>query len=232
MMKKIISSALLIGFMSFASAQTVKVIESDKEVEKVIRTGLSITLELDSKSVEKLWKKEMKEYGKTNKMGKFTSLPVANIPAVSGTPVSVLTSVASSGKKGTVVWIAIDLGSEWVTKSNSKYSSVEKLLHDFGVKAYVDDINKDIEAAETALGKASKDYDKIQKEGEKLVGSLEQNARQKVNLEKQLSNNASKKIQLEKDIDQNKKDNTTGATKVTEMTKALNVTKAKLNGVK
>lgn len=230
-MKKILTTLCLAGALGFASAQTVTVTESDQKVEKIVRTGHAISLELDEKFVEKLWKKECKEFGKSSKSGKIMVFEAGIIPSLSTMPIKILTKV-EGGKNGTIVWMAVDMGSEWITASHPKYASLQKILHDFGVKAYTADINKDIEAAEAALNKASKDFDKSTKEGEKLAKSHAQNAEKKIQLEKQLTDNASEKVQLEKDIEQNTKDKEAGEKAVQKMTKALEDQKARLSNVK
>lgn len=147
MMRKILTTLCLVGTIGFASAQTVTVTESDQKVEKILRTGHAITLELDEKFVEKLWKKESKEFGKSSKSGKIVTFDAGVIPSLSTMPIKILTMVEGSGKNGTIVWMAVDMGSEWITASHPKYATLQKILHKFGVKAYTTDINNDIETA-------------------------------------------------------------------------------------
>ena len=190
-MKQILLSLFTLVSIFSSLAQTVKVNETDRKVGKVLRTGQAISLELDEKFVSKLWKKQIKDFGKSSKEGEFNVFEAGIIPSISTTPLKIITTVQGSGSHGTIVWMAVDMGSEWITANHSKYSTLEKILHDFGVKAYTEDINKDIEAAESALNKASKDYEKMKKEGQKLANNHKQNAEQK-----KIASSAAKKNML------------------------------------
>ncbi len=231
-MKKIFTVIYLLSTLGFVFSQTVKVTESDRKVSKVVRSGQAIMLELDVKLVEKLWKKEAKNFGKSSKDGKVTVFEAGIIPSISTHPLHVLTKVEGSGSHGTIVWMAVDTGSEWVTKSHSKYSKLEKILKDFGIKAYTTDINNDIKIAEFALNKASKDLSQIKKQGEKLAINLTQNADKKVMLENQLAENATQKVELENNIEQNIKDVEVGEIHVAKMLEALENQKLSLLNVK
>ena len=125
----------------------------------------------------------------------------------------------------------IDAGDAFVTKSHTKWSALEKVLHDFGVLAYTDDINEQIADAEGALEKASKVYDKTIKEGERLSTSLDRNVQKKADLEQQLKDNADEKVQLQSDIETNKKEQTSSSQEVDKMKEAVELVKAKLNNV-
>lgn len=229
-MKKIILWVAL-AVSSVALSQTVTITESDMVVNKINRTGLGTILELDDNDVEKLWKKELKEFGSTGKEGKFIYLEHAEMPSLTSKKVRVYSSVEKSGK-GVLVWVAVDLGDAWVTKSHPKYSSLEKILRDFAVKAYTEDINEQIEDAEDALNKTTKDYEKEVKEGEKLVDDLKDNAEEKTRLQQELEDNAKNKVDLEKDIEQNKKDQAAGQQEVEKMKKALELVKSKLTQIR
>ena len=217
---------------SLTFAQTVTITESDQIINKIRRTGLSTTLELDEKFVSNLWKKELKEFGKTTKDGDITVIEVGSMPSVTSGNVRIYSKTEKNGNQGTIVWIAVDMGDAFITKSHSKVSSVEKILKDFGIKAYTEDINIQIADAEKAVDKASKDNDKIVKDGEKLSTNLEQNATQKQSLEKQLEENAKQKVELEAEIEQNKSDQAASTKDVEKMNKALELVKNKINLIK
>lgn len=222
---------LAILLFTQVSAQRVTVSEQSVSIEKIQRTGLATTLELDKKDVKDLWKKHIKDYGKLEKLsGDVMVINTARIPSVSSNAVKVYTSISSSGK-GTMVWMAVDVGDAFVVSGHPKYGAVEKILKDFGISTYKEDIQEQIADAEKALEKSEKDHEKVVKTGENLVGDLEKNAKEKADLEKSLEENASQKVQLEKEIEQNKKDQSSAKQTTEKMKKAVEVVKAKLNDV-
>lgn len=231
-MKKIIPLIFLILLSSLGISQTVTVSESDQAIEKINRTGLSTTLELDRKFVEGVLKKELKEYGKVKKSGDFYMVEVAKVPSISASPIRLYGMVKSSGSKGTLLWVAFDAGDAFITKSHGKYEAAKKIVHELGVRAYTTDINKDISAAESAVSKASKECDKMRKKGGSLESDMKRNKERKEQLEKDIVDNAEQKVQLEKDIEQNKKDQKTANEKMAKMEKALELQKQKLTNVR
>lgn len=226
---------ILITLMTVVSAisfsQTVTVTESDKLVDKIQRTGGLITLELDKKMVLDLWKKQLKEYGKVSKDGNVITVEQAQMPTITSSAVKIYTVIESSGNHSCQVWMAIDAGDAFVTKTHTKWSALDKIMHDFGISAYTDDINAQIADAESALEKASKTYDKTVKDGDKLKTDMDRNIQRKADLEQQLKDNADEKLQLESDITANTKEQESTSQEVDKMKEALDLVKAKLNGV-
>jgi hypothetical protein len=229
-MKKLISSVFILFIINLAIAQKVRVTESTEVIDKISRTGLSTIIELDNKKVEKAWEKQLKTYGKVDYSKGVYRIPVANIPSVSSSP-CVVTSIVKSTGKGTMVWWSIDLGKDHVSPGSSAYKAAEKILNEFALQAYRDDINDQIQEAEKALANSVKAQEKQVKEGENLVRSVEKNKQEKANLERKLKENADELVQLQKDIEQNKKDQAAAAQDVEKMKKALEAVKNKLNQV-
>lgn len=224
----IILIALFSGYT--VGAQSITVSEMDQTVDKIRRTGLGTTLQLDKKLVKDLWVKQLKKYGKVKTSGSMITLESASIPSVSSRNVRVVGMVTGSGK-GATAWWAIDLGDKWVTKGGTGYNAASKILHDFGVNAYREDINDQIEDAQKALEKVVKEQEKTVKHGEHLVHELKKNGEEKIQLEESLKKNGEEKITLQKDIEQNKKDQESMKQKVAEYQKAVDVVKAKLDKV-
>jgi hypothetical protein len=231
-MRQLLAFALLFSIYTFASGQKIKVLESTENIEKIPRTGLSTIIELDDDEVEDEWKKQLKNYGKVeNSKGVYT-VAIANVPSISSTPCRITSIVKSSGK-GTQVWYSIDLGNSHVSSSgnSSAYKAAEKILNDFAVLCYRDDINAQIKDAEKALANSVKDQEKEVKEGQQLVSDVEKNKQEKIALEQKIKDNAAQAIQLQKDIVQNKTDQATAATEVEKMKKAVEVVKTKLTTI-
>jgi len=231
-MTRILVSLLAIFISALSYAQKIKVSETTEEVEKITRTGLSVLIELDEKTVEKAWQRHLKNYGKVDNTKGVYTLPVANVSAISSSPCRIVSIVKSSGK-GSTVWYAIDMGDAHVTSSGSSsaYKAAERILHDFAAQCYRDDINEQIKDAEKALNTSVKTHDKEVREGQNLVEDVEKNKQNKINLEQKLKDNAAELDQLQKDIAKNKTDQASAAQDVEKMKKAVEVVREKLNHI-
>lgn len=230
-MKKIFIAALfIIGSIAGFSQVEVKISSKEYTVEKIARKGLATIIELDNKYVKDLWKKQMKEYGNASSKGKTFSIDVANIKEVSSTPVTMYSAVESSGK-GTLVWIAIDMGDKYVVEGGEGYNSAAELLKKFAYSCYKEDLADQVDEAEDALETSVKKEEKIVKEGEKLVSDLESNAKEKEKLEQALVDNEKEKNKLNSDIDQNKKDQSGAKQEIDKMKKALELKQSELGKV-
>lgn len=231
-MKKLtlVGLALFLSIASFAQRE-IKVISRDYEIQKIGRDGLATTIELDKKYVRDLWKKQIKEYGKYDSKGATYIVPVAQVNSISSNPVKLYSAVESSGK-GTMVWIAIDMGSKYVVEGGEGYKAAEALLSDFAKSCYREDVQDQLEDAQKALESSVKKQEKVVKEGEKLSKDFEDNASEKIKLQQDLSDNEKEKNQLQKDIEQNKKDKSSVDGEVEKMKKAFEIKQAELNSLK
>lgn len=228
-MKKNVIILLALLFSSLVQAQKVKVSQVDQKINKIPRTGAAVYLEMDQKTVSNSWKKQFKDYGKVSTSGGDYYIEAATVPGINSV-VRTISRVEKSGK-GTMVWMAIDLGDEWAQSGGKGWSALEKILYNFGVNAYKEDIMVQIADAEKALDKTVKTQDKTIKEGESLQSNFKDNAEEKIKLENSLKDNAAKKEQLTRDIEQNKKDKERMTSEVDKMKKAVDVVKQKLNQV-
>lgn len=233
-MQKIVFTLLLFFIASqFVVAQKVKVSESTETIDKLDRSGLFVVIDLDQKTVDKMWEKQLKSYGKTESSKGTYTTPVANVSNISSSPVKIVSKVEGSGK-GTKVWWTIDMGTSHVTKesNSSAYKSAEKILYEFALECYRVDINNQIKDAEKALSSSVKNQERKIKDGENLVRDIDKNKQEKINLEQKLKDNASELEQLKKDVEQNKLDQTAAASEVEKMKKAVDVVKQKLDDLK
>ena len=230
-MKKIIIGSLFILGSLFSYAQIdVKVISKEYTVGKIARKGLATTVELDNKYVKELWKKQIKDYGKVSSKGKIMSIDIANIKEVSSTPVMMYSAVESSGK-GTMVWLALDMGDKYVVEGGEGYNSASALLKKFALSCYKEDLLDQVKEAEEALESSVKKEEKTVKQGEKLVSDLESNKNENEKLKQSLIDNEKEKNQLHSDVEQNKKDQTAAKSEIQKMKKALELKKAELDKV-
>lgn len=229
-MKRIITSLLIFGSL-FANAQIdVKVSSKEYTVGKIARKGLATVIELDNKYVQDLWKKQIKEYGKVSSKGKVMSIDVANIKEVSSSPVMMYSAVESSGK-GSMVWLAIDMGDKYVVEGGEGYSSAASLLEKFALSCYKEDLLEQVKEAEDALDSSLKKEGKTIKQGEKLISDLESNKKEKEKLQQAIVDNDKEKGQLDSDMEQNKKDQSAAKQEVDKMKKALELKQKELSKV-
>ena len=189
-------------FFSFTvEAQKVKILESAETIDGTSRTGMSVLLELDKKEVEKSWIKYLKTYGKTSTSTGVILVQAADMKAISDYPCRVISKVAVS-PNGSSVWWAIDLGAKYITKeSEAEYRGAEKMLYEFSVNAYKDDVNRQILDAEGALEAATKIQEKEVKEGIDLTEKIESNRVQKAELETKLQINKEDYARFNREID-------------------------------
>ena len=228
-MKKILILSVFVFSALFTQAQKVTINQTDQKVNKITRPGASVYLELGEKEVKNLWKKRFKDFGKVTTSGGDYFIEIGTVPGISST-VRVISRVESSGK-GTMVWMAVDMGDEWAQSGGKGWASIQKILKEFGVEAYKEDIMIQIDDAEKALGKTVKEQEKTVKSGENLQSDLQQNGENKIKLEQELKDNAAEKVQLEKDLEQNKKDQQRMMSEVDKMKKAVDIVKQKLHQI-
>jgi hypothetical protein len=186
-----------------AQAQKIKIQESSETVEGINRQGMYVLLELDKKEVEKSWLRYLKQYGKTETSKGLIFVQSAEMKAISDYPCRVL-SMVEVAHTGARVWWAIDMGSKFVTKeSEAQYAGAEKMLYEFAVNAYKEDVNRQIIDAEGALEAATKIHEKEVTEGINLQDKTEANQTQKAELENKLKINQEDYTRLNREIDNN-----------------------------
>lgn len=224
---------LFVGLLTAKSfSQKIQVLESSETIDRVSKTGLYTIIELDSKNVEKAWERHLKTYGKLESSKDILIIPVAKINEVSSQN-CIVSSKVQSTSKGAKIWWAIDLGNSYATPENNNraYKAAEKILHDFVLNCYKEDINEQIKDAEKALSTAVKNHEKEIKEGEQLVKNVERNKQQKEKLQQELEENAKELERLKRDIEQNKVDQKSTDENIEKMKKAVEVVKEKLNRI-
>ncbi len=184
-------------------AQKIKIQEFSEKVENIVRPGMEVLLELDKKEVEKSWTKYLKNYGKPSSSAGVISIQAAEMRAISNYPCRVFSKVEVS-HKGSRVWWAIDLGAQFVSKeTEAQYRGAEKMLYEFAVNAYKEDINNQIKDAEDALLSATKIQEKEVGEGTSLQDKINDNATEKKELETKLQVNREDYARLNREIDNN-----------------------------
>lgn len=177
---------LTISF-SAQSQKSVEVVSGHAQVLQVDRQGMQVTIGLDEKFVTKNWLQKLKEYGKVESEKGGYVIHGAAIPGI--TQASTIYSTVFSGKTGTVVFWAIDMGDGYVTENHTHYVHAKNKLKEFALSAYIADINVQIAAAEATLNSSVKNQEKLSKQGESLKNDAQKNVKEKADLEKKLIDN-------------------------------------------
>lgn len=202
-MQKYIVIFFLLLSVNVVNAQKIKIQESSEIVEGLSRTGMFVLLELDKKEVEKAWIKYLKQYGKPETGKGLVLVQAADMKAISSYPSRVI-SMVEVAHTGSRVWWAIDMGSKFVTKeSEAEYKGAEKMLYEFALNAYRDDVNRQIIDAEGALESATKIHEKEVNEGITLQEKIDNNKVQKQDQENKLQINKEDYARLNREIDNN-----------------------------
>lgn len=232
-MKKILSltiTALMIH-IGAVFAQKVIVKADEERIDNTPRSGLSTVIILEKDEVEKAWIKQLKEFGKVESKNGNYIVDKVIIPSISTTPVKLFSTTIAS-KEGTKVFLAVDLGKEYVsTDTKTEYNATEKILKNFGVKLYRDDINDQIEAAEKAQTNSARNQERKYKEGQALLTNKEKNKQQKLDLFDQIKKNTSDSIMIHQQIEQNILDQKAAEEDLNKMKSAIERIRAKLNTI-
>lgn len=232
--------ALLLGLLCMAAglcnAQSGKVEESEQTVNGVNRRGQQLTVQLDTKFVEKLWKDQLAQKGGKTKI-KYTkgvySLDGVVLDTISGNPMRIISTVGSS-PEGSYVWWSLDMGVAYVDKKATpkEYAAAEGFMQAFARKAYKEDIFRQINQAEEVLRATKQEQDRVVKQANDLQASIEKNRQRKLQLEAELVKNTEDLKLLEQNVQNNLKQQEASRLQVQEMEKAVEAVRAKLTQVK
>jgi hypothetical protein len=211
----------------YAQVRDIQAVPKKEIIESVSREGSSVMIELNDKAIIKEWESELRTYGKLTKLsgGDGYKIIGAYFPGVAGT--CIIYSKCYANNSGYVVWWTIDTGSE----AKASPAPLDKKLVDFARQQYIRDINLQIQDAEEAVKSSVKIQQKQLDKGENLVDDISKNGQEKIRLEEKLKLNGEELIQLKSDLEQNKVDQIKAQEEVNKMQKALELVKAKLNGI-
>jgi hypothetical protein len=186
------------------SAQTVKVKKENSNVKGEVAEGYVVELEGTLSDVNTSFVKFLKIYGKPKQSEGILILaePVIN----SRTYTNPVFAVVKDNGKTSTTWIGIKT-SAWPADDAAAVSKeLEKMLYDFGVKFYRDKIQVQIDETNRAYQAVEKQKQRLVNENKTLLTKIEDNKREKIQLEKALANNKLENELLLKKIEKNKLD--------------------------
>jgi hypothetical protein len=194
---------LLLSTLSM-SAQTVKIKKENSNVKGEVAEGYAVELEGTLSEVNASFVKFLKFYGKPKQSEGILTLaePVINSRAYT-TPV--FATVKENGKT-TTAWIGIKTTAWSADDAATVNKELEKMLYDFGVKFYRDKIQVQIDETNRAYQAVEKQKQRLMNENKTLLTKVEDNKREKIQLEKAIANNKLENELLLKKIEKNKLD--------------------------
>jgi hypothetical protein len=187
---------------SFAEAQSIKVKKEKSTVKGESMDGYSVELQGTLSEVNSSFSKFLKTLGKI-KQGDYITVTEPNVNGLVYTlPVYGITN--ENGKTATA-WLGIN-PSNWKKEDAEKINKeFENLMHEFGVKFYRDKIQVQIDESLQATQAVEKQQQRLLNENKSLSTKLENNKKEKIQLEKSLVDNKLELETLLRRIEQNKK---------------------------
>jgi hypothetical protein len=227
--KQFILFSFLIMLTVTVFAQTVKVKKETARVKNDYANGFEVELQATAEEVESALAKFMKSFGKTKNAENYI---VVNEPIIQG--ITYTEPVYGVTKQvGNIIsaWVGIE-SKDW-NKSDTEGVSkdLEKLMHDFGVNFYREKIQRQIEESARASEAVARQQQRLQNQNRDLNNKIENNKREKLQLEKSLADN---KIELEtlmQRLEKNKKDQDSVAVAGDQIKKVVEMNKAKQRNV-
>lgn len=187
---------------SYAVAQTVKVKKEKSTIKGEVMEGYSVELQGTGAEVSTSFGKFLKTIGKT-KQGEFFTV---SEPDINGLTYSqpIYGTTNENGKSATA-WIGVNPSAMEKQDADKLDRELEKLMREFGVKFYRDKIQVQIDESMRATQAVEKQKQRLLNENKNLSSKLEDNKRQKIQLEKSIVDNKADHENLLKRIEQNKK---------------------------
>jgi hypothetical protein len=210
--------------------QKVSVKAEEAEIDLMRRKGLATTIELDRKTVEKAWLKKLKELGKTENKNGVITLRSVLVPAISEHPVTIFSRL-DSDTKGTTVFYAIDLGTEYAAPGSKEFDEAKKYLHEFSVQVYREDLNIQIVEADKAVETAVKTHDKLMDDGLSITKQIENNLSEKRKINEKLQQNTAEMFRIKADSVSNKLQQSNALDEINRLRKVTEEKKNKLSGI-
>lgn len=194
---------IAISFVTLSTfAQTVKVKKDEARVKGENLSGYAVALEGKAEDVTSSLTKYLKSLGKTRQGDGFITLAESTI---NGTAYkSPVYAVIKENGSAATAWVGIKK-EEWGGNADNIDKEIEKLVYEFGVKYCRDKIQVQIDESVRAYQAVEKQQQKLVNQQRDLTMRLEDNKREKLQLEQSLENNKLQYELLLLKIENNKK---------------------------
>lgn len=223
--KKFVVLFIILLVVSPLLAQTIKVKKESASVKSEKMEGYQLELDGSAIDVNTALVKFVKPIGKIKQSNDVITINELTVNgATYSKPVFALTKV--NGPKASV-WMGIK-ATDWVAENSEKVNKeLEKLLYDFGVKFYWDKIQVQVDETLRASQAVEKQKQRYTNEAKNLNLKVENNKREKIQLEKSLVNNKLENETLLKKISKNKHNQDSVAIAGEQIKKITEIHKAK-----
>jgi hypothetical protein len=213
-------------------AQTVEVNTANGTIKDQSLKGFVVCLELDVKSVESGWSRYMKSMGKFETVEK-QAMEGLNLvlPNISSDAVDFYSKITVSPRCVQVFMGALRAGSALELPEEQK-EKIQKMLYDFALEQYRQDLIKQISEAERVVNLAVKAHDKRSNEGQSLRKRISRNKKEKIRLLQNLEENAKELSRLRADSTQNVSELETAMEEIRKVRQIAEEKKQKLSQVK
>jgi hypothetical protein len=186
-----------------AWSQTVKVKKEESRVKGENTDGYAVDLDGKPEEVGVSFNRYLKSLGKT-RMNDGTYVLTESTINGAGYKNPIYGIVKEKGGKAQA-WIGVRKA-DWPDGADNISKELEKLIYEFGVKFYKDLIQLQVDESIRALNAVEKQQQRLTTQGRDLNMKLEDNKREKIQLEKSIENNKLEYEALLKKIEKNKHD--------------------------
>ncbi len=190
--------------INLAHSQTVTVNKQNEKIKNETLEVFVTSLDGSKSDIQSAWVRFLKDMGKLKQSGHPMTVTE---PTINGTPFSkgIVYADMNEGEKNSTVWMGIN-PTEWDDK-DIKYANreLQKMLYQFGVKFYRDQVQKQIDETQQALDAVEKQQQRMLNQNKDLNIKLSNSDQEKIQLEKSLEANRFENAVLKVKLENNKK---------------------------
>ena len=167
-------------------SQTVTVKKETARIKGENQDGYATDLEGNEDNINSALIKYLKTFGKTKQTSDYITVTEATING--RTYAQPIYGVIKTKDKGAQAWLGIN-PKEWPSDADDVSKQLEGLVRDFGVQFYRDKIQAQIDESNRALQAVERQQQRFTNQNRDLNTKLEDNKREKLQLEKAIVNN-------------------------------------------
>jgi predicted RNase H-like nuclease (RuvC/YqgF family) len=225
-MNKFLFFNLFFLIANLACAQTVTVTKQNETAKGETIEVFATTLEGRKETIKTAWIKFLKETGKLKLFGEPMTVTE---PTISGTQFSkgILYAGNNESDKSSTVWFGIN-PAEWEDKDITYANrELQKMLNQFGVKFYRDQVQTQIDETQQALDAVAKQQQRVLNQNKDISIKLGNNEQEKIQLDKSLETNTLENAALKIKLENNKKAQDSLVNSTTQIKKVMELHKEK-----
>jgi hypothetical protein len=202
-MKKLVFIILIITIHSQLIAQRVIVEAATEKVKSSQVDGYQSKMDANKKELQDAWLKFAKNIGKSKSSGDVIEINDVVIDGEIYAGKTVYSKIIEN-ERSTTIWMGIR-EKDWDENYTKVEPFMERLVKEFSVRFYQERIMAEIGESEKALRFAERQQSKTLNENNDLKMKLEENEREKLQLERSLNNNQLQNQVIKQKIENNTK---------------------------